>query len=111
MALKVYWTDFAKNELKQIILYYKSHADTQIAKNIARKITDSAKKLGDFPQLGSLEPLLSRHSDGKEKNFRYIISTNYKIIYFINSSKNQIEIIDIFATKQNPEKLARYTFT
>lgn len=52
MELIVYWTDFAKGELKRIFEYY-------------------------------------------------------KVIYFINSEKNQVEITDVFDTRQNPIKMSR----
>ena len=43
----------------------------------------------------------------RPQNFRYLISTNYKIIYWINFKKNRIEIVDIFDTIQNPVKISR----
>ena len=45
----------------------------------------------------------------KERNieFRYLLHQTYKIIYWINIEKNQIEIMDVFDTHQHPEKIRR----
>jgi mRNA-degrading endonuclease RelE of RelBE toxin-antitoxin system len=53
--------------------------------------------------MGVLENLLKDRS----QNFRYILSSNYKIIYWINKEKNRIEVIDVFDTRQNPEGIYR----
>jgi len=53
--------------------------------------------------MGKIEELLSN----KPQEFRYIVSTNYKIIYWFNQDKSRIEIIDVFDTRQNPIKMER----
>ena len=103
MALKVYWTDFAKNELKGIFDYYSVNASSVVARKITLKIVNETKRLGAHPNVGQLELFLS---DRKEK-FRYIVCDNYKIIYWINTEKNRIEINDVFDTRQDPIKLHR----
>lgn len=39
MELKIYWTDFSKQELKSIFNYYKEKTSITIAKNLALGIT------------------------------------------------------------------------
>ena len=103
MELKVYWTDFAKSELKNIFDFHKNSVNVRIAQQIAEQIVATANGLGNFPEIGVVEELLQNRSE----NFRYIISTNYKIIYWVNKTKKRIEIVDVFDTRQNPIKMTR----
>lgn len=103
MELKIYWTDFAKKELRKIFDYYKEIAGINVARNVASGITKESKKLSKQPTIGQVEELLKN----SEKEFRYLIFNNYKIIYWINPNSNTIEILDVFDTRQNPVKLRR----
>lgn len=103
MELKVFWTDFAKSELKNIFDYHKEKVSGKIAQQIVEQIVVTADELKSFPEIGTVEELLQSRSE----NFRYIISTNYKIIYWINGDKERIEIVDVFDTRQNPIKISR----
>lgn len=103
MALKVYWTDFAKRELQRVFDYHKKQVSLKIARQITEKIVKKAESLSDFPQMGAVETAL----DSKSYIFRYVVSTNYKIIYRINDAQNFIEIIDVFDTRQSPVKTTR----
>ncbi|WP_140939156.1 type II toxin-antitoxin system RelE/ParE family toxin [Sphingobacterium lumbrici] len=103
MGLKVYWTDFAKNELKNIFNYHKEKVSLKIARQITTQIAESAKNLSNFPEIGVHEELLQE----RPQNFRYIVSTNYKIIYWVNGKKNRVEIVDVFDARQNPIKIKR----
>ncbi len=103
MGLIVYWTDFAKSELKSIFEYHKEKVSLKIAGQIVKQIVEKANTLENFPEIGFVEELLK----DRTQNFRYIVSTNYKIIYWINKAKNRIEIIDVFDTRQNPTKIKR----
>jgi len=103
MELKVFWTDFAKSELKNIFDYHKEKVSGKIAQQIAEQIVLTAYELKIFPEMGIVEELLQ----SRPENFRYIISTNYKIIYWINKAKERIEIVDVFDTRQNPIKISR----
>ncbi|MDV7391221.1 hypothetical protein RZS08_07715, partial [Arthrospira platensis SPKY1] len=68
-----------------------------------KKIIESTSELTKFPEIGVRENILF----DRPQRFRYLVSTNYKIIYWVNSEKNQIEVVDVFDTRQNPEKLSR----
>ena len=105
MALKIYWTDFTKNELKKIFNYYKVVASLRVATKLTTEIALEALKLGKQPNIGQKEELL-KHRD---QSFRYLVYENYKIIYWINKHKSRIEIVDVFDTRQNPIKLSRST--
>jgi plasmid stabilization system protein ParE len=103
MELKIFWTNFSKQELKKIFDYYKLEANLNVAKSLVGGIAIATSKLIIQPEIGQEEELLKVH----ERNFRYFLFKNYKIIYLINSKMSRIEIFDIFDTRQNPTKLKR----
>jgi len=103
MGIKIYWTDFAKNELKNIFTYYKKEASLNVARKLVIEITKETLKLAEQPEIGQQEKLLLNDL----KDFRYLIFKNYKIIYWINLKKNCIEILDVFDTRQNPVNIKR----
>lgn len=103
MAIKIYWTNFAKRELKNIFDYYKIKASPKVAKNLVTKIVEKTTSLEFQDKIGQQEELLSHR---KEK-FRYLVFKNYKIIYWFNEQKNRIEINDVFDARQNPIKVKR----
>ncbi len=39
------------------------------------------------------------------REFRYLIYQNYKIIYYINQTTNQVIVANVFDTRQNPDKI------
>ena len=104
MELKIYWTDFSKQEFKSIFNYYKEKASITIAKNLVLGITKEVNKLKNQPKIGQEEELLENDS----RDFRYLLYNNhYKIIYWVNSERNRVEIFDVFDTRQNPIKIKR----
>ena len=101
--MKIFWTKFAKRELRNIFDYYKIKASSKIAQKLVTEIVEKTNALDFQIKIGQKEDLLS---DRKE-NFRYLVSKNYKIIYWFNKERNRIEIVDIFDTRQNPFKIKR----
>jgi plasmid stabilization system protein ParE len=100
MELEIYWTDFSKKELKTIFDYYKEEASLNVARNLVLGITKEVAKLKKQPTIGQIEALLENDS----RDFRYLLFERYKIIYWLNLTKNRIEIFD---TRQNPTKIKR----
>ncbi len=103
MALKIYWTDFAKKELKKIFNFYKDEASIRVASKLTTEIVLEVLKLEKQSNIGRIEELLKHRG----QSFRYLVYKNYKIIYWTNKNKSRIEIIDIFDTRQNPIKISR----
>ena len=103
MGLTIFWTDFAKIEVKIIYSFFKKYSSKEVAKKVVNGITQEVKILINQPFLGQIEKALNE----SEKEFRYLISSNYKIIYWVNNSKNQIEIWDVFDCRQEPLKIKR----
>jgi len=103
MGLTIVWTDFAKNELRNIFQFYLEKTNFKIADKITEGIVNHVKMLCDHPKIGPVE--LSLQSRSRE--YRYLVFKNYKIIYWINTAKNRNDIIDVFDARQNPEKITR----
>ena len=103
MGLKIYWTDLSKIEMKSIYFFLKIGGNKDIAKKITKEITAEIKLLINQPYIGKIEHLLV----GSSKEFRSLIYNNYKILYWINLDKNQIEIWDVFDCRQEPLKIKR----
>jgi hypothetical protein len=56
-------------------------------------------ELARNPLMGQKEILL----EGRVQEFRYLVYKNYKIIYWVNTLKQRIEIINLFDCRQNPQ--------
>jgi len=94
MELKIYWTDFSKNELQNIFLYYKDIANLRVARKIISEIINKVLILKSQPRIGQKEELLK----DKKGEFRYLVNKNYKIIYQVKIEN--VEILDVFDTRQ-----------
>ena len=101
MELKVFWTETALNQLRDIFDYYKVKANQRVARNIVKKIVNRTIQLERNPKSGSREPLL----ESRKFEYRYLVEGNYKIIYW--TEDNYVKIASIFDSRQNPEKLAK----
>jgi len=102
MELKVVWTDFAKSEVKSIYKFLAIKNKAR-AKKITSEIVLESKVLKLQPYLGQIEENLNNRS----QNFRYLIYKDYKLIYWINTSKKQVEIVDVFDCRQEDLKIKR----
>lgn len=99
MEIKVFWSELALNQLEQIFDYYKYKANIMVARKIVSALVDRTIQLKNNPQSGIKEPLL----ENRDKEYRFLVEGNYKIIYFRNN--NYINISSVFDCRQNPEKL------
>lgn len=103
--MKILWTAFAKSELRNIYDHYSEHANERIALNEVEKIAKATLILAKQPEIGQIEELLK----GGNGEMRYLVHQSYKIIYWNRPGKNQVEIIDVFHTRQYPLKIKRTT--
>lgn len=55
MGLKIYWTDFSKNELHKIFEYYQETASVRIARKLVLEITQAVLELQKYPNIGQRE--------------------------------------------------------
>jgi len=91
----------AETKIEDIFYYYRLKAGTKIARKIIIGIIETTINLDKNPEIGQIEELLKN----RPQEFRYLIYTNYKIIYWFNKDRNRIIVANIFDTRQNPEKL------
>src|SRR5699024_6335926 len=103
MEIDIYWTDFAKKELNKIFDYYHQKVNLKLARKLTIQIVSDTDILRMFPKIGAREENLKL----RPQKFRYIVTTNYKVIYWLNKEKQRVEIVDIFDTRQNPTKIKR----
>ncbi len=103
MVLKVIWSEFAEKQLDEIFEYYHKNISVNFARKIAHNILLETKKLEKNPFVGQVENLLI---DRKTK-YRYLIYTNYKLIYSVDKPNRVVKIADVFDTRQNPVKITR----
>lgn len=101
MGLVLFWSRFAQFKLNEIYHYYKLKAGKKIAKKITNGIIDKTISLNKNPEMGQIEYAL----DDEDREFRYLVYTNYKIIYYINKRTKQVVIANVFDTRQSPEKI------
>ena len=103
MDLRIFWTDFAKQGMWNIFKYYKDNASLKVEKNETKKIARATLRIKKQPETGQVEELLKNRS----QEFRYLVHQSYKIVYWINREENRVEIVDVFHTRQYPEKMKR----
>jgi plasmid stabilization system protein ParE len=99
MDLKVFWTDTALYQLKDIFEYYKKNANLKVARKIIKRIVNETIYLEKNPRIGQREFLL----ENRKKEFRFLVVGNYKIIYWIEDY--YVKIASVFDSRQNPTKL------
>ncbi len=97
--MKIIWTDFAAENLKEIFDFYSATANKKVANKIKQEIFASVKLLVHYPELGQIELYLEKLNEG----YRYVLSGNYKVIYKIQDEN--IIISDVFDVRQNPIKM------
>ena len=97
--MKIIWTDFAIENLKDIFDFYLENANKKVAHKIRKRILNSTNQLKINPALGPIEIYL----ESLNKNHRYLVIDNYKVIYRV--FENQVIINDVFDTRQNPVKM------
>jgi plasmid stabilization system protein ParE len=95
MALPVIWTVNAIEDYKLVIDYLLLEWPLPVAKKFVETIEKRIEVLSDFPNIGI--------ASLKDPSIRSIILTKHnKLYYRVYSDK--IEILNIFDTRQDPEK-------
>lgn len=99
MEIRIEWSGQSERQLKDIFDYYSFKAGPRIAKRIVNRILDRVHILENNPLAGPKEELLSEYPE----DFRYLVESNYKIIYW--KAGNVVTIASVFDCRQNPEKM------
>jgi len=100
---KIVVSRLAKTDLRNIAAYISNvESDTQ-AKYVERGILSEMKRLEHFPTAYPKDEYASINN----KEIRFVMKWHYKILFFIDA--NTVQIVGIFHTTQNPNKLIYYT--
>jgi plasmid stabilization system protein ParE len=75
--MKIIWSEFASDNLKDIFLYHKKVAGLNVAHKLREKILNTTTQLITYPLSGQIEFLLVHLKEGH----RYLVVGNYKIVY------------------------------
>jgi len=94
--MNLIWTDRAINDLRLNISYIEKRSP-QNALKVLKTLTGLADSLLVFPYAYPVEPVYNKD------NVRFIAKWNYKIVYRID--KDEIKILRVFNTRQNPNKI------
>lgn len=83
--MKIIWTDFAIQNLKDIFDYYTKNVNKKVAHKIRKQILASTKQLNQNPKSGQIELNLQKLN----QDYRYLAVGNYKVIYVFVQSENK----------------------
>lgn len=92
---KLYWSNTAKDDLKDIYNFIKNKS-AQGAKHVIADIRKAPKSV-HFPEQHQIEtyfPICRR-----------LIVRNYKILYTIDTVKKELYLVRVFDTRQHPETI------
>jgi len=101
MAIKIEWSELSLRQLNDIYDYYSITASPKIAGKIVSKLLNRVEILYHNPLSGPIEELLNEMPE----DFRYLVETNYKIIYW--KENEVITIASVFDCRQNPKKMKK----
>ena len=101
--MKIIWSSLAKSRLKQTYEYYAENVSVKVAKNITQNILDSISLLKNNPFLGKVE----KAPKGVEtyRELRCLVEGDYKIVYRVMDMYDYIDIVTIFYTYRDPDKI------
>jgi plasmid stabilization system protein ParE len=100
-TFEIAWENTAITALNRIYKYLQKQASQATAEHVRQSIVTKVEELRKFPTGHPLEPAL-RH---RPEKFRFIKQWDYKVIFEVNEPENQVIILFIFHTRQNPKKI------
>ncbi len=95
MAFEVTWTTHAIEDYKKVITYLKDEWSVDITLGFIDKVQQRLDRLSVFPFSG----IISK----KDKSIRSIVLIKHNRLYY-RIKDDKIEVLNIFDTRQNPEK-------
>lgn len=94
--MQILWLKSAELDVKDVVSYYEQISE-QITKTIILHIIESVEKLVDFPEIGIVSEQDSR--------LRKLIVTKYNYVVVYKVDGDDIKIVQVFDTRQDPDKL------
>lgn len=98
---EITWEVSAIETLRLIYSKTKNKYGTKKADKLRMDIVSKAEVLRQMPTKHPLEPALYH----LPQKFRFIKQSDYKLIYQVVDTKQQVIIVAIFHTKQDPKRL------
>jgi plasmid stabilization system protein ParE len=95
MAFKIIWSESAIDDYSKVINYLLESFPLFVAENFIQITETRIFNLTAFPEMGKLSK--------KINGARSIVLTKHNKLYY-SMSNDTIEILNIFDTRQNPEK-------
>jgi len=99
VKVRVIWSDEALNDLETIYDFLAENSQPA-AQRIVESILSRSGQLESFPESGAKETIKSN-----DKEYRYLVEGNYKIIYNYQPDSQTVHIAVVFDTRYDPEKL------
>ena len=96
---KVFFADLAKDDLQDIVSYISQRDGHSRAKHVERGILSKAKELSRFPEGYPKD----KYASTVTQIVRFVMKWKYKILFVIEN--DVVQVVGIFHTAQNPEKL------
>jgi plasmid stabilization system protein ParE len=97
------WSSNARKRIKEIYLFYKERSE-RVAVEMLADFNSVAEHLATYPQMAAREPLLADFA----KVYRsLLVRKHFRIIYFVNKETDEIVIVTVWDSRQDPEKLKR----
>ncbi len=100
---KVVLSENARKRLAEIFGYYKRNASRSTAQKVHNRILDTAQSLERFPESKPILP----GTENDEYPKRYTKAWSFKIIFTIFQKRRQVNVIDIYHDKQDPENAGK----
>jgi len=97
--MKIIWSDFASETLRDIYKYHRTTAGINVARKIKTSIFETTRQLKTHPESGQIELSLEKINEGH----RYLVDGYYKIVY--KKVREDILITDVFDARQDPLKI------
>lgn len=95
MALEIFWTLRAKNNLQKVVDYLEEHWTDKEILNLEHKIDELLEKISQYPEICP--------KTSKQKSvYKGLIDKNNYLIYKVKPRKKAIDIINFRGTKQKP---------
>lgn len=96
----VVWSPKANKSLRNIYDFILSNSP-QGAKNVVKELVQVSQTLQKLPYRYAIEPLLAQEA----VEYRYLVKWNYKLIYVVEEESDNVIIVQVFDTRQQPKKL------
>jgi toxin ParE1/3/4 len=101
---KIIWSKFSEQQIDDIFEFYEQKSKSyDVALRVVTKIILAPDILIENPRIGQKEILL----ENREIEYRYLIETNWKIIYSIDDENKAVKVADVFDCRQEPEKIEK----